>query len=141
MLRERERDIQSPKRTMITNNSNSPREQGKRSIVISHVERASQDYGENFNEYINNDGLNIGTLQHQSYRSGIMQGRDLSGSSATYRSGQVITSTQYIKNPNTIVESAKYLNEQDGTQLSSSTVGVSGVKKYNYYQKRYEGSN
>lgn len=73
-----------------------------------------------------------------------MEGRDLTGSSATYRSGQVITSSQYIKggisgNSNAI-ESARYLDANEGTQISTSTAGISGVKKYNYYQKRYEGN-
>ncbi len=83
-----------------------------------------------------------GTVEYQGYHSGIMEGRDLANSAATYRSGQVITSSQFVRAPN--VESARYLNDRgEGTQYSTSTAGVSngGVKKYNYYQKRYEGSS
>ncbi len=72
-----------------------------------------------------------------------MEGRDLANSAATYRSGQVITSSQFVRAPN--IESARYLNERggEGTQYSTSTAGMSGggVKKYNYYQKRYEGNS
>jgi hypothetical protein len=80
-----------------------------------------------------------GTVEHQGYHSGIMEGRDLANSAATYRSGQVITS-QFVRPPITNIESARYLGEREGTQYSTSTAGASGVKKYNYYQKRYEGN-
>jgi hypothetical protein len=56
----RERDIQSPKKTVITTGS---RDEGKRSIIISHVDRESEgeDYGENYQEYINEDQNGQGT--------------------------------------------------------------------------------
>jgi hypothetical protein len=59
------RDIQSPKHSIGTKVSSSPREEGKRSIVISQVERGSEDeegYGQNYFEYINGDGQGAGTL-------------------------------------------------------------------------------
>lgn len=150
------RDIQSPKHSIGTKVSNSPREEGKRSIVISQVEREDEEgYGQNYFEYINGDGQGAGTLDVEdrqefayqgSYHSGIHEPRDLTGSAATYRSGQVITSSQYIRSPNTInnTESARYIQEREGTQYSGTTAGVSavsGVKKYNYYQKKYEGNS
>ncbi len=82
-----------------------------------------------------------GTVEYQGYHSGIMEPRDLANSAATYRSGQVITSSQFVRAPTTTnIESARYLGDREGTQYSTSTAGVSGVKKYNYYQKRYEGN-
>jgi hypothetical protein len=96
---------------------------------------------------MNGDPNNGGTVEYQSYRSGIMEQReprDLANSQATYRSGQVITSSQFVRGPTTgSIESERYLGEREreGTQFSSSTAGASGVKKYNYYQKRYEGNS
>lgn len=72
-----------------------------------------------------------------------MEPRDLANSAATYRSGQVITSSQFVRVPNSTntIESARYLTDREPTQYSTSTAGVSGVKKYNFYQKRYEGGS
>ena len=139
----------SPKKTIETIHSGSPHDEGRRSIVISHVERAGEgeEYGENYEEYMHGDAYGAGTVQgerYEGFRSGIEQ-RDLSGSVATYRSGQVVTSTQHIRTPkNTVVatESARYLNEAEGTsqsQYSNSTAGgLSGVRgSYKFYQKRY----
>lgn len=79
-----------------------------------------------------------GTVEYQGYHSGIMEPpRDLANSAATYRSGQVITSSQFVRPTN--VQSTRYLGEREGTQQSVTTAGggTSAVKKYNYYEKRY----
>jgi hypothetical protein len=60
---------------------------------------------------MNGDVNEGGTVEYQGYRSGIMEPRDLANSAATYRSGQVITSSQFVRPPTTI-ESARYLGDR-----------------------------
>ncbi len=64
----------------------------------------------------------------------------MANSSATYRSGQGITSSQHVVSHPEQVESTKYVKYKgEGTQFSTSTAGGSGVRKYNnFYQRRYE---
>ncbi len=93
--------MQSPKRTVNTHISPADRK-AYESQYIPGSQSDVEAYGQNFGEYVisdpNDAGLIGGRRDFQTYGSSVeQQRRDLASSAATYRSNQVITSSQAIR--------------------------------------------
>lgn len=120
-----EAEVQSPKRTVNTHISPAERK-AYESQYIPGSQSDVEAYGQNFGEYVisdpNDAGLISGRRDFQTYGSSVeqqQQRRDLASSAATYRSNQVITSSQAIR-----VEGGGTSGNTIG--ISGNTIGISG---------------